>query len=94
MFQCTYIIIYIYVCVYSPTNHDRGRSLSWKPCVTMAPSNLSDPRCSQKGAASGPSMWSTPIVQPIQDDSWLSLNLGCKIHQISARVSRNSANGS
>ena len=24
-----------------------------EPCVTMAPSNLSDPRCSQRGAASG-----------------------------------------
>lgn len=92
MFQCTYIIIYM--CVYIVQPIMIAAEVKLEPCVTMAPSNLSDPRCSQKGAASGPSMWSTPIVQPIQDDSWLSLNLGCKIHQISARVSRNSANGS
>ena len=38
----------------------------------------------------GPSMFSTPIVKPIKDDSWLRLHLGCKIHQMSARASRNS----
>ena len=51
---CIYIAcihMYIYIYIYIESNHSWSPKISWKHA--SAPSNLSDPRCSQRGAASG-----------------------------------------